>query len=169
MRVYHLGALFGIFSQLRKGQQQLEHTRLSFQKMMNDFSTRLDETFTLTAEQRGTIRITAGKLIFEPGRINYMHLHTHVMTDLRQRQNELRLNNIFASLYRERQLAMAVKRICSSVRNGYREMLRDSVIGPSTMTLEDFIYNAASRFGYTDFSSSTSAATLAHVAILVSD
>ncbi|KAI0259048.1 hypothetical protein BC834DRAFT_908552 [Gloeopeniophorella convolvens] len=80
-----------------------------------------------------------------------MKMHVDVEIKLREKQKELRLFNIFGNLSRQRHLASNIRRTCSSLRNAYREMLRDSVIGPNTMPLDDFVCNVANRFSSSGF------------------
>ena len=42
---------------------------------------------------------------------------------IREKQNELRFVNIFGNLCRQQLLATQIRRICSSVRNSYQELV----------------------------------------------
>ncbi|KAG6826286.1 hypothetical protein H0H92_000435 [Tricholoma furcatifolium] len=65
---------------------------------------------------------------------------------LRETQEHCQLVHIFKNPNRERVLLSAIKTQCRVSKNALREMLRDSVIGDSTSTLDDFCHMAANRF-----------------------
>ncbi|KAH9050164.1 hypothetical protein EDB84DRAFT_1433393 [Lactarius hengduanensis] len=74
---------------------------------------------------------------------------------IRENQNDLHFTNIYCNLSRQKLLMSAIKRACSSVRNGYREMsathkftVRNSVDDDDSKnsTLNDFVYEVANRF-----------------------
>ncbi|KAI0259242.1 hypothetical protein BC834DRAFT_907131 [Gloeopeniophorella convolvens] len=96
-----------------------------------------------------------------------MKMHVDVEIKLREKEKELRLFNIFGNLSRQRHLAIIIRRTCSSLRNAYREMLRDSVIGPNTLPLDDFVCNVANRFSSSGFGRLLlGRPVIAHIAIL---
>lgn len=89
-RTYSLGILFQIMRDLRSHAESLQH----FEVMLMDVSARLEDTFSLTLEQRvcspscfrspllnglqSNIRHIAWEVIFEPKRVSYMQIHLDV-------------------------------------------------------------------------------------------
>ncbi|KAG1795418.1 uncharacterized protein HD556DRAFT_1472944 [Suillus plorans] len=141
-RTYLLGSIFCIL----KEQRIIAASHQSTQQLLADLQIRLETTFSLSPEQRTNIRIVAGDLIFDPNRITFMTLHFDVANHLHKDREAFKLTNIYGNPARERFLTIYTKRQCSSVRNSFRELLRDSVIGDDTSTLSDFIYDCSNRF-----------------------
>ncbi|KIM50799.1 hypothetical protein SCLCIDRAFT_1225090 [Scleroderma citrinum Foug A] len=141
-RSYLLVAIFSLI----KENQEMTSTHRNTQQLLADLQIQLKVTFSLTAEQKANVRLTAGDLIFDASRITFMNMHFDVEAKLQGSQKELKLTNIYGNPAREKMLMGYTKRQCSGIRNALREMLRDSVIGDSTRTLPDFVFESASRF-----------------------
>ncbi|TFY74644.1 hypothetical protein EWM64_g9369 [Hericium alpestre] len=137
--------------ELTKERRFVNDQQRLLQAMLVDLSIRLDDTFTLSNEQKVNVRLMAAEMLFKSTCINFMHMHLNVMDKLKEDAKTLRFNNIFGNLARKRYLMMVIKRICSSQRNSFREMIRDSVTGNNTKTLEDFVYDACVRFSRGDY------------------
>ncbi|KAI9438662.1 hypothetical protein H4582DRAFT_2076294 [Lactarius indigo] len=136
--------------------------------MITDVSARLEDTFNLTSEQKMNIRLITGEIIFEPKRVSYMQIHLDVEARIRENQKDLRFTNIYCNLSHQKLLMSAIKRTCSSVRNRYREMIRNSVDDDDSKnsTLNDFVYEVATRFHPSNVARVINTHTIQHVAIL---
>ncbi|KAG1793396.1 hypothetical protein EV424DRAFT_1452376 [Suillus variegatus] len=141
-RTYLLGSVFCLL----KEQRLIAASHVSTQHLLADLQIRLEATFSLSPEQRMNIRIVASDLIFDATRITFMSLHFDVAKCLHEDREAFKLTNIYGNPARERYLMGFVKHQCSSVRNSFRELIRDSVIGDDTSTLSDFVYDSSSRF-----------------------
>ncbi|KAH9049523.1 hypothetical protein EDB84DRAFT_1260894 [Lactarius hengduanensis] len=118
-RMYTLGISYEVMRELRSRAESLQR----FEMILTDVSARLESTFNFTNEQKANIRLIAGQVIFEPKRVSYMQIHLDVEARIRENQNDLHFTNIYCNLSRQKLLMSAIKRACSSVRNGYREMV----------------------------------------------
>ncbi|KAG2124002.1 hypothetical protein DEU56DRAFT_983680 [Suillus clintonianus] len=161
-RTYLLGSIFCIL----KEQRMIAASHQSTQTLLADLQIRLEATFSLSPEQRTNIRIVGCDLIFDPNRITFMTLHFDVADHLREDREAFKLTNIYGNPARERFLTIYIKCQCSSIRNSFRELLRDSVIGDNTSTLSDFIYDSSNRFRRAGGNSDLGHATRARLAIL---
>ncbi|KAH9040604.1 hypothetical protein EDB84DRAFT_1646509 [Lactarius hengduanensis] len=83
-------------------------------------------------------------------------------------QKDLQFTNVYSNLSRQKTLMGVIKRACSSVRNGYRELIRNSVDDDDdkNSTLDDFIYDVATRFHPSNVARFINPHTIQHVAIL---
>ncbi|KAJ3844655.1 hypothetical protein F5878DRAFT_655675 [Lentinula raphanica] len=95
--------------------------------MMKDLKIRLEQSFSLTATQTKNIRIIAQEKIYDPMRTHYLGINDDVFNHIRDHADEMHFANIFGCPAYEVILERAVKKVCSSVRNGFRQYLRDSV------------------------------------------
>ncbi|KAH9035351.1 hypothetical protein EDB85DRAFT_2143788 [Lactarius pseudohatsudake] len=86
--------------------------------MMADLHIRLEGMFSLSQEQKTNICLVSREVLLDANHVRYTWMNIDV----------------------------DVTRTCSSLQNVYREMLRDSVIGGNTQTLDDFVCNVANRF-----------------------
>ncbi|KAJ3738265.1 hypothetical protein EV360DRAFT_90635 [Lentinula raphanica] len=116
------------------------------QDVFADLKIRLEDTFEITPEQRTTIRCVAQDMIFEKNRTSFCHLFVEVMGDLRRKKTTLKMTNIFDLPGREKRLQSAVKKITSSVRNAFRQDIRDSITGSETKSLKTFTFDAAVKY-----------------------
>ena len=82
--------------------------------------------------------------MLDPNRVVYMKLNldmevsifssplclylTHVRDRIREKQTKLRFINIFGNLSRQRLLSTTIRRICSSVRNSFWELVSPSIL-----------------------------------------
>ncbi|KAH9009159.1 hypothetical protein EDB84DRAFT_1571438 [Lactarius hengduanensis] len=142
LAVYQTGLMYAILKECRAISEACRSDRA----IMSDVHTRLEETFAFTPEQKVNIRLVSGELLLDPNRVRYTQMSIDVEIRIRERQRDLRFFHIFGNLARQRLLGTIIRRTCSSLRNAYREMLRDSVIGSNTLTLDDFVINLTNRF-----------------------
>ncbi|KAJ7026317.1 hypothetical protein C8F04DRAFT_966485, partial [Mycena alexandri] len=65
---------------------------------------------------------------------------------LKEKQQVLDLDNIFGVPVREKKLMSALKRICSSVCNAFRQDIRDSIDPANFVALDKFTYALATKY-----------------------
>ncbi|KAJ6503840.1 hypothetical protein C8R45DRAFT_1185850 [Mycena sanguinolenta] len=125
--------------------------------MMRDIKIRLDESFDLTKQLKAclyfsprltmhNIRGVTQDMIHDSGRTVFFTMHVDVLPTLKSQQEKLRLDNIFGVPAREKKLVSALKRICSSVRNAFRQDIRDSIDPNKFITLEDCTLALATKY-----------------------
>ncbi|KAJ3833980.1 hypothetical protein F5878DRAFT_545606 [Lentinula raphanica] len=116
------------------------------QEVFEDLKIRLEDKFDVTAEQRVTIRCTAQDMIFQKDRTSFCQLFVEVMAVLRRDKAALKMTNIFDLPGREKRLQSVVKKVTSSVRNAYRQDIRDSITGTEVKSLKAFTFDAAVKY-----------------------
>ncbi|KAH8103884.1 hypothetical protein BXZ70DRAFT_669876 [Cristinia sonorae] len=141
-RLFLLAVLFCILREVQK-LFSISHDTQTF---IGDLRQQFDTNFTCNTEQRAIIRIRAADLMFDPRRIAFMELHNDVMDDLRSNIDNYGFTNIFLNPHREKIVRDVTKSICSGVRNGYREVIRDSVFGQTATPLQDMVVHLTARF-----------------------
>ncbi|KAH9010811.1 hypothetical protein EDB85DRAFT_2160757 [Lactarius pseudohatsudake] len=96
--------------------------------------------------RKTNIHLIAGEVIFEPKRVSYMQIHLDVEARIRKNQKDLRF--VCCNVSHQKSLMTAIKHACSSVRNEYFELIRNSVSDDDdkNFTLNDFVYEVATRF-----------------------
>ncbi|KZP26848.1 hypothetical protein FIBSPDRAFT_854555 [Athelia psychrophila] len=161
-RAYLVASVFSLIKENRA----MTAAHRGTQTLLADLQIRLDATFSLSTEQKANIRIVTCDVIFDPTRVTFMQMHFDVITKLREDAKSCKLTNVMDSPSREKILASVTKRISSSVRNSFREAIRDSVMGEDTLTLVDFAYNSAAKFKRTGGSSELGPAYTSRLAIL---
>ncbi|PPQ80318.1 hypothetical protein CVT26_008276 [Gymnopilus dilepis] len=97
---------------------------------------RLEDSFRFTKEQNGNIRRVTQDLIIRPTQIKFKDINIDI--ELRTNAVMYSLDNIIRRPTRESLLTTTCKRVASGVRNFFRQDIRDSIIGPSTMSLKKF-------------------------------
>ncbi|KAJ7435964.1 hypothetical protein B0H11DRAFT_1755427 [Mycena galericulata] len=124
-------------------------------QLLDDLRTRLDDEYRFTREQTVRARISAGcsfirtqaqDIIFEATRTAFMTMHNDVIQKLRDNKASMKLSNVFGNPSREKALYSLVKKTCSSVRNSFRQDIRNSLCGETTSTLAVFTYASATKF-----------------------
>ncbi|KAJ3717902.1 hypothetical protein C8R42DRAFT_644507 [Lentinula raphanica] len=108
------------------------------QDVFQDLKIRLEDTFDVTNEQHTTIRCVAQDIIFQKNRTSFCQLFVEVMGALRRDKVTLKMTHIFDLPGREKRLQSVVKKITSSVRNAFRQDIRDSITGNETKSLKNF-------------------------------
>ena len=73
---------------------------------------------------QGVIRLIAQQLMWETDRIAFKTLNLDVYDCLSRERVLLRFTNVYGNPAQEKVLAATIKRVCSSVRNGFREAVR---------------------------------------------
>ncbi|KAJ3900294.1 hypothetical protein F5879DRAFT_993015 [Lentinula edodes] len=99
----------------------------TMQAMMKDLKIRLEQTFSLTRSQTRTIRLLAQEKMFDPMRTCYMGVNQDVFDYIRAHSEELNYSNVMGNPSYELVMLKEVKKACSSIRNNFRQHLRDSI------------------------------------------
>jgi len=143
-RLYMLAAIYSDSADRRRLAR--EQGFMDFKAMLSDINIRLQGNFSLTKEQLANIRKAANDMIYQPARTNFTSMHVDLDKYLRESQASLGLSNAFASPAREQVLASQLKKTCSSVRNAFRQDIRDSLLGNNKQSLEAFTYHTANKY-----------------------
>ncbi|KZV81639.1 hypothetical protein EXIGLDRAFT_844450 [Exidia glandulosa HHB12029] len=97
-----------------------------------DISTQINVNYSLPPQATKNIRGLTMQLIAQPDRVRYMDLADSVLKG--DNATKFGLDNVFDTPVRRQTLEAAVRRICSSVRNGFRQDIRDALgLGPKAM------------------------------------
>ncbi|KAK7464373.1 hypothetical protein VKT23_006540 [Stygiomarasmius scandens] len=170
MRLYHLALQFHLFNRRFEGDENAN----SLKAMLADLKIRLVTSFVLTSDQsvsmqplyqitmdrhfdiQKTIRLIAQELLYNPMRTCYREMDKDVFDYISERQKAMRFENIFGDPAREKVLEKEIARTCSSVRNGFRQHIRDSVENKTTLVNFTYAMNKIyCRAGGEKFSSQT--------------
>ncbi|KAF9026698.1 hypothetical protein BDP27DRAFT_1437431 [Rhodocollybia butyracea] len=95
--------------------------------IIKDLKIRLENTFSLTSDQMKNVRALAFNKIYDPLRTCYMAINADIFDYLKIHAEELHFSNVFGNPVYEQVLEHAIRKMCSSVRNGFRQHLRDSI------------------------------------------
>ncbi|KAI0355310.1 hypothetical protein OH77DRAFT_1511597 [Trametes cingulata] len=146
-RTYTLAAIFALINTCKRSQSASQDTGVDdLPGLFNDLKIRLEDTFNLTKEQRENIRAITQDMIYQANRVTFKALADDVEKHLRGDQAMLRLTNIFGSPFREKILSTHLKRVASSVRNAFRQDIRDSISGDKKCSLKDFTFQSAVKY-----------------------
>ncbi|THV04276.1 hypothetical protein K435DRAFT_851101 [Dendrothele bispora CBS 962.96] len=121
--LYSLSVAFDQHNRRFEGDNNIDTLRA----MLKDLNTRLEMTFTLTSEQNKNVCLITLEMLYDPLRTCYLDINNAVFDHLKKHKNEMRLTNVFDNPAREKILESAITRSCSSIRNGFRQHIRDSV------------------------------------------
>ncbi|KAH9945636.1 hypothetical protein B0H21DRAFT_693888, partial [Amylocystis lapponica] len=166
-RTYHLAVVFHGIAERRRQDAKANGIE-NVAEVFNDLKIRLDDTFNFTSEQRGNIRGVAQDAIFQADRTAFIAMHWDVERMCREQQNDLKLTNIYGSPVREKVLMAFIKRTCSSVRNSFRQDIRNSIVGETRCTLAEFSYESAVKYKRGGPGEKVEAGFTIHNALLVS-
>ncbi|KAJ6461445.1 hypothetical protein C8R45DRAFT_1108674 [Mycena sanguinolenta] len=144
-RLYTLAAILSEGADRRR-QEQENNFAGDFRTIMRELQTRLDDGFALTTNQRANIRGIAQDVVHEAARTVFSTMHVDVFDALKSKAQLLDLENIFGVPLRERKLTTHLKRTCSSVRNGFREDIRDSIDPATFVPLDKITYTLATKY-----------------------
>ncbi|KAG6814052.1 hypothetical protein H0H87_008776, partial [Tephrocybe sp. NHM501043] len=142
-QVFHMAFQYRVMKNMF---QASNHGTQKLQSMFNDIYLRLEDNFSLTKDQESIIRVVVQDHLFHPSCVFFNLAHVEVEKTLRESQEHCQLVHIFKNPNRERILLSAIKTQCRVSKNALRELLRDSVIGDNTSTLDDFCHVVANRF-----------------------
>ncbi|KAJ3890858.1 hypothetical protein GG344DRAFT_77458 [Lentinula edodes] len=123
-RLLTLAVLFDMENQRPK---EDENDHQNMRAMYKDLKIRLEQTFSLTSAQMKSIRLIAQEKIYDPLRTCYTGINQDVFDHIKTNAEVMRFSNIFGHPTYESTLEKAIKRACSSVRNAFRQHLRDSI------------------------------------------
>ncbi|KAJ3894364.1 hypothetical protein GG344DRAFT_41156, partial [Lentinula edodes] len=123
-RLLTLAVLFDMENQRPK---EDENDHQNMRAMYKDLKIRLEQTFSLTSAQTKSIRLIAQEKIYDPLRTCYTGINQDVFDHIKTNAEVMRFSNIFGHPTYESTLEKAIKRACSSVRNAFRQHLRDSI------------------------------------------
>ncbi|KAH6880930.1 hypothetical protein BKA70DRAFT_1446935 [Coprinopsis sp. MPI-PUGE-AT-0042] len=120
-------------------------------KLMTDLRIRLEDTFSLTKEQRTIIRRLSERLMFAPTRVSFkggllQELLKTLRDEAQKETDKFKVGNCYETDAREVELVSESKAILSSVRNGCRAAIRDSLIGPGRCSLSECTVDLATRY-----------------------
>ncbi|KAJ3742654.1 hypothetical protein DFH05DRAFT_1401484 [Lentinula detonsa] len=167
-RVYMLASGYAFEEEvLRRDDARLQGNG-DFQAVFEDLKIRLEDKFDVTVEQRTTVQCISQDMIFQKDRTSFCQLFVEVMSALRRDKVALKMTNVFDLPGREKRLQSVVKKITSSVRNTFRQDIRDSITGAETKSLKDFTFDAASKYKRGGPGEKTDPVLATHCSILVS-
>ncbi|KAF8237231.1 hypothetical protein L208DRAFT_1248833, partial [Tricholoma matsutake] len=87
--------------------------------LLADLKIRPEETFMFTVEQCANIQGTAQDVIYQAIRTSFTTMHVDVEAYLNKERMAMKLANVFGSPAHEKQLALLIKKTCSSVHNAF--------------------------------------------------
>ncbi|KAJ4474049.1 hypothetical protein C8J55DRAFT_562693 [Lentinula edodes] len=123
-RLLTLAVLFDMENQRPK---EDENDLQNIRAMYKDLKIQLEQTFSLTSAQMKSVRLIAQEKIYDPLRTCYTGINRDVFDHIRTNAEIMCFSNIFGHPTYESALEKAIKRACSSVRNAFRQHLRDSI------------------------------------------
>ncbi|KAJ8488002.1 hypothetical protein ONZ45_g14116 [Pleurotus djamor] len=130
-----------------------------FASVMTDLKLCLDDSFHLTKNQLDNCQMVSQELICQSNRLHFKSLHVDVF--------DLGFTNVFGKPNREAVLLGQLKRTTSSVRNAFREELRDSLfhVGKRRL-LEAFSVHMVIKYWRIGVDESTSLSDIIRFALL---
>ncbi|KAF8158716.1 hypothetical protein BJ912DRAFT_936450 [Pholiota molesta] len=170
-RIFALACQFNTQRQITLAVQSVTANSFSgaggdFKRILDELSIRLDTNFSLTSEQTLSVRRTCQELIYQPRRVSFKNLYSEVDKLVRENPAGYRLENVFTIPARESKWMSEVKRIASSVRNSFRQDLRNSVIGSNQMSLDKFTAEASEKYHHSSKARSSAQGYMVHNVIL---
>ncbi|KAJ3912204.1 hypothetical protein F5877DRAFT_85068 [Lentinula edodes] len=123
-RLLTLAVLFDMENQRPK---EDENNLQNMRAMYKDLKIRLEQTFSLTSAQTKSIRLIAQEKIYDPLRTCYAGINRDVFDYIKTNAEVMHFSNIFGNPNYESTLEKAIKKAFSSVRNAFRQHLRDGV------------------------------------------
>ncbi|TCD66624.1 hypothetical protein EIP91_001134 [Steccherinum ochraceum] len=142
MRVFALAASLSLIQEQRK-------TQLAYDDLNNTFAdmrVQMDLHFKCNEEQKENIRLRAGEMLLEPDRVTFMKLFLDLKDDIWEHRASMSMAHVIGNPAREKSLLNTMRSVCSSVRNGFREIVRDSVIGTGVTCLNTCLMSLVKRF-----------------------
>ncbi|KZP25514.1 hypothetical protein FIBSPDRAFT_733867, partial [Athelia psychrophila] len=164
-RLYLLAAIYCDISERKRATRDQDIVDLK--DMMLDLKIRLEVTFVLTKDQKTNIRKTASDIIYQANRTRFVTMNVDVMKYVRDHSSNLGFANVFGNAAREQELSSHIKKVCSSVRNAFRQEISDS-IDSKKCSLSAFTYRSATKFRRGQYEDSMGFGFTIHNAILVS-
>ncbi|KAF8209882.1 hypothetical protein K438DRAFT_1711536 [Mycena galopus ATCC 62051] len=119
--------------------------------MMRDIKIRVDEGFALTTEQKvcpsifWTTSVLAESILRSVTHTRHRSRYDSRAT-FKDQKLHLDLDNVFEVPVREKKLVSMLKRVCSSVRNAFRQDLRDSIDPNDFVSLDKFTFSIANKY-----------------------
>ncbi|KAJ3904022.1 hypothetical protein F5879DRAFT_1033979 [Lentinula edodes] len=123
-RLLTLAVLFDMENQRPK---EDENNLQTMRTMYKDLKIRLEQSFSLTSAQTKSIRLIAQEKIYDPLRTCYAGINRDVFDYIKTNAEVMHFSNIFGNPNYESTLEKAIKKASSSVRNAFRQHLRDGV------------------------------------------
>ncbi|KAH9948702.1 hypothetical protein B0H21DRAFT_890351 [Amylocystis lapponica] len=143
-RTYTLAVMFHQIAEQHR--RDAKENLANLAQLFNDLKIRLEESFTFTGEQRANIRRMTQDAVYQADRTAFIAMHLDVERMCREHQTNLKLTNVYGNPAREKQLMALIKKTCSSVRNAFRQDIRDSILGDNRRTLTEFSYDSALKY-----------------------
>ncbi|KAJ3829436.1 hypothetical protein F5880DRAFT_1697810 [Lentinula raphanica] len=116
-----------------------ENTVQTLRGLVNDLRIRL-QTFSLSPTQTKLIRLIAHDKIYDPMRTCYIDIGKDVFAHLRANAELLGFSNVIGNPAYESALEARINKVCSSVRNQFRQHVIDSIT-KKPISAADFTHN----------------------------
>ncbi|KAI0643849.1 hypothetical protein C8Q79DRAFT_914515 [Trametes meyenii] len=145
-RTYMLATIYWSHIEREKQASAAKNEVNNLPGLFADLRIRLKDGFQLTKEQKENIRCIAQDLIYKPTQFTFKALFIEVDKTIRDNKDQLNMTNIFFSPAREKVLTSHIRKTCSSVRNGFRQDVRDSVIGEKIRSLQEFTFHISFKY-----------------------
>ncbi|KAF8223249.1 hypothetical protein L208DRAFT_1317821, partial [Tricholoma matsutake] len=138
--------------------------------LFTDLKIHLEQTFTFTVEQWANIWGMAQDVIYQATHTAFTTMHVDVKAVLSKECTGIKLENVFGSPARKKQLTSLIKKTCSSVRNIHSLtaiQLQDSVSPESCQSIAEFTYESAMKYKHGGFGDGLDHGLTIHNVILV--
>ncbi|KAH6876647.1 hypothetical protein BKA70DRAFT_1276991 [Coprinopsis sp. MPI-PUGE-AT-0042] len=116
------------------------------QNILADITARLGSSFAVTPEIVKTIRIVAIQLMLEPTRTCWKELDHDTEVELGRNKDSYNIREIFEHPAWLKELRRVIRSSVASVRNKFREQLRDSLFGSKKSSANAFVLGTARRY-----------------------
>ncbi|KAF9072511.1 hypothetical protein BDP27DRAFT_1418126 [Rhodocollybia butyracea] len=123
-RLFHLALTIHYENQWPKDDQNDVQT---LRGIVKDLKVWLENTFSLTSDQIKNIRALAFDKVYDPLCTCYMAINADLFDYIKSHAEELHFGNVFGNPVYEQVVEQAIRKTCSSVRNGFRQHLQDSI------------------------------------------
>ncbi|KAI0670255.1 hypothetical protein C8Q78DRAFT_1035408 [Trametes maxima] len=145
-RTYMLATIYWSHSERERQALASKNEVKDLPGLFTDLRIRLEDGFQLTKEQKENIRCITQDLIYKPTQFTFKALFIEVDKSIRDNKEQLNMTNIFFTPAREKVLTSHIRKTCSSVRNGFRQDVRDSVMGEKIRSLQEFTFQIAFKY-----------------------
>ncbi|KAF4622462.1 hypothetical protein D9613_009475 [Agrocybe pediades] len=115
-------------------------------RVLQDISVMMEDSFAITPAQRTAVRLVGQHLICKPGRTSYKELNNEVEKILREQPKRHNMQNIFGQPTREAVLGSDIRTQMSGVRNKFRALILESLVGEKHCSLEAFVARCCKKY-----------------------
>ncbi|THH23057.1 hypothetical protein EUX98_g8121 [Antrodiella citrinella] len=165
-RAFMLAAILSLSADSQRRDRLKESDDISMKDLLRDLYNRLEDTFTFNKEQRANMRLIAQDIVYQHTRTAYKNMHIDAEKILRANAINYSFNNVFGKPAREQLLIKELKRVCSSVRNGFRLDLIKGLFGKQAEALSNFTYSSAMKYKHGGNGESLDPKFMIHIALL---